>query len=358
MATSNRIEVLQSKLPQGVDCAIITSSCNRYYLTGMRSSAGTLLVSRNSAYFIIDFRYIELAKSKVKNAKVILQDKLFEQIGEIFAKEGIKTVEVEPTYMTMGEYLRMREKLSDVKVLESKGTDELLLDMRAHKDAEELKNMRAAQAIADKGFTHILGYIKPGVTERQIALELQTYLMAEGAEKLSFDTIAVSGVNSSLPHGVPSDKKVEDGDFVTMDFGVVVNGYCSDMTRTVAVGHATDEMRKIYDLVLRAHNESMAAVKPGVENKMIDKIARDIIYGAGYEGCFGHGLGHSVGLEIHESPRYSALAEGCVEVGHVMTIEPGIYLEGRFGVRIEDSIYVGEDGIIDLATSPKELIVL
>lgn len=354
----NRIERLQQNLPAGVDCAIITSGYCRHYLTGMRSSAGTLLVTRKSSYFIIDFRYIELAKSTIKNAKVLLQDKLYEQMTDIFAQEGVKAAAVETSYLTLGEFLRMKEKLPTIELLDVKSLDELLQDMRAHKDADELAILRRAQGIADKGFAHILTFIKAGVTERAVALELQNYLLHAGAEKLSFDTIAVSGVNSSLPHGVPTDKKLENGDFLTLDFGVMVDGYCSDMTRTVAIGSATDEMKKVYELVLRAHNEAMAAVKVGVPNVAIDKVARDIIYNNGYEGCFGHGLGHSLGLEIHENPRYSHLAEGVVEVGHVMTIEPGIYLEGRFGVRIEDSIYVAAEGVLDLASSPKELIVL
>lgn len=355
---TDRIELLKKELPSGVDCAIVTSGFGRYYFTGMRSSAGTLLVTRGGSYFIIDFRYIEKAKRTIKNAQVMLQDKLYEQIKDIFAKEGVKTAAVETTYMTMGEFFKMKEKLDGFELLTDSGVDTLIIKLRAHKDAAELAGIRAAQAITDRGFTHMLGFVEAGRTEREVALELQSFMLREGAEKLAFDTIAVSGVNSSLPHGVPSEKKIEKGDFLTLDFGAMVDGYCADMTRTVAIGSATDEMEQVYATVLKAHKDSMAAVKPGIQNVDIDKVARDIIYAAGYEGCFGHGLGHSLGLEIHEEPRYSPAGSGVVEVGHVMTIEPGIYLEGKFGVRIEDTIYIGENGVIDLASSPKDLIIL
>lgn len=355
---NNRIERFAKELPTGVDGAIVTSAYGIHYLTGMRSDAGTLVVTKDKSYFVIDFRFIEVARSVVKNVEVLLQDKLYDQVNELLARHGVKTLGIETSYMTVGAYTRMAEKLPGITLMMGNEVDGLLLQLRAHKDAGELASIRAAQAIADKGFTHMLNYIEVGKTEVELATELHYYMLCQGAEKLSFDTICVSGAKTSLPHGVPGNKKVGNGEFLTMDFGCMVDGYCSDMTRTVAIGSVTDEMEKVYSIVLDAHKSSMAAVKLGASNAGIDEVARDIINAAGYEGCFGHGLGHSVGLEIHEEPRYSTAGTGVVELGHVMTIEPGIYLAGRFGVRIEDMIYIGKEGVIDLAASPKDLIVL
>ncbi|MEG1777369.1 MAG: aminopeptidase P family protein [Angelakisella sp.] len=355
---NNRIDKLRQELPAGVDCAIVTSTHGRRYFTGQASDAGTLIVTKDKSYFIIDFRFIEEAKRTVKNAEVILQDQLFQQITEILNRHNVKTVGLETSYMTVGEFARMQEKLPTIELLRGDETDKVILNLRAHKDEQEIKCMQAAQDIADQTFTHMLKYIEIGKTERELALEMHCHMLRLGAEKLSFDIICVSGANTSLPHGVPTDKKVQDGDFLTMDFGAMVGGYCSDMTRTVAIGHVTDEMETVYSTVLKAQLASLAAIVPGTPNTQIDKISRDIIYNAGYEGCFGHGTGHSVGLEIHEDPRYSITGSGVCEVGNVMTVEPGIYLEGKFGVRIEDMVYIGEDGIRNFASSPKDLIIL
>ena len=183
-------------------------------------------------------------------------------------------------------------------------------------------------------------------------------MLLRGGEKLAFDTICVSGVNSSLPHGVPGDKIIEAGDFVTLDFGVTVAGYCSDMTRTVAVGHATDEMVTVYNTVLQAQLAALDTVKVGVKCRDVDAAARKIIDDAGYKGCFGHGTGHSVGLEIHEDPRFSQKTEDVCRSGLIMTVEPGIYLAGKFGCRIEDMIFIGNSKVENLTNSPKELIIL
>lgn len=355
---NNRIAMLQKELPTGVDCALVTSTHGRRYFTGQASDAGTLIVTKDKSYFVIDFRFIEEAKRTVKTAEVILQDQLFVQMQEILTRHGVKTIGVETSYMTVGELARMQEKLPGFELLRGGDTDKAILNLRAHKDAEEIKAMQAAQNIADKTFTHMLSFIETGKTERELALEMHYHMLCQGAEKLSFDIICVSGANTSLPHGVPTDKKVQDGDFLTMDFGAMVDGYCSDMTRTVAIGHVTDEMEKVYATVLKAQLASLAAIVPGIPNVEIDRIGRDIIYAAGYEGCFGHGTGHSVGLEIHEEPRYSTAGVGVCEVGNVMTVEPGIYLEGRFGVRIEDMICIGEKGVLNFASSPKDLIIL
>ncbi len=355
---SGRIENLRKVMPRDVDAVIIVSAQNRYYFTGMRSSAGTLLVTRDASYFIIDFRYIELARRTVQDSEVILQDKLETQLRELARRHGVKTVAVETTYMTVGEKARIAGWLPDVDVLESSQVDSAILGLRARKDQKELELIQAAQKITDDCFTHIQSFIKVGRTEREVSLEMLRYMMEQGAEKLAFETICVSGVNSSLPHGVPSDKPIAAGEFLTMDFGAMVGGYCSDMTRTVAVGHVTDEMDRLYHTVLDAQLKAIAAIKAGEVFSKIDAVARDLIYGAGYEGCFGHGLGHSVGLDIHEEPRFSPVCGEHCQPGMIITVEPGIYLEGKFGCRIEDMVYITEDSVLDLTHSPKELIIL
>lgn len=218
--------------------------------------------------------------------------------------------------------------------------------------------MKEAQRLTDETFKYITARIEEGRTEREIMLDMEFYMRRLGSEGVSFDFIVVSGKNSSLPHGVPTDKKVERGDFITMDFGAVVGGYRSDMTRTVALGSIDDEQKKVYDTVLKAQLAGIKAVKAGVVCKDVDKISRDIIYSAGYEGCFGHGLGHSVGIEIHERPLFNTRCDTVLKAGMVMTVEPGIYIENKYGVRIEDMVYVTENGCIDLTNSPKELICL
>ena len=354
----DRIRELVKVLPEGVDAVLVTSPCNRYYFTGMRSTAGTLLITREASYFIIDFRYIEAARKTVSGCQVILQDELYIQLTELMKRHGVKTAAVETSYLSLGQYSRLCKELPSVEILSGEEVDRAILRLRSAKDADELASIKAAQAIAEEGFLHILNYIRPGLTERQVALELEHTMLMRGAEKLSFDTICVSGVNSSMPHGVPGEKAICAGDFVTLDFGVQVNGYCSDMTRTIAVGHVTDEMRKVYDTVLQAQLAALAAVKEGVRCMDVDSAARDLIYSAGYEGCFGHGTGHSVGLEIHENPRFAPKWEDACIPGMVMTVEPGIYLEGKFGCRIEDMVFVGEGYVENLTHSPKELIIL
>ena len=230
--------------------------------------------------------------------------------------------------------------------------------MRSIKDSEELKNICAAQALTDATFDYALNCIKPGISERELMLDMEFFMRKNGSEGTAFDFIVVSGKNSSLPHGVPTDKKIEIGDFVTMDFGAVVNGYRSDMTRTVGVGSITKEQKTVYDTVLKAQKAAIDYIKSGVKCCDADKVARDIIDLAGYKGCFGHSLGHSVGIEIHESPNCSPKCEKILLPGMIMTVEPGIYIEDKFGVRIEDMVQVREDGCINLTKSRKELIII
>ncbi len=348
-----RIERLKSDLSCG-EALLITGEANRRYLTGFHSSAGAVLITASSACFITDFRYIERAKNEISHLEVC-EGRASEQIK---ARADIKKLFLEADETSLSAHSRLSELLPEVEVSREARFDSIIKGMRAVKSAGEIASVKAAQKITDEGFSYILERIGVGRTEREIALELEFFMRREGSEGTAFDFIVVSGKNSSLPHGVPTDKKIEKGDFITMDFGAVVDGYRSDMTRTVAVGNISDEQRAVYDTALAAQTAALAAIRPGAVCKDIDKISRDIIENAGYKGCFGHGLGHSVGLEIHESPACNTVCSEKLLSGNIMTVEPGIYLEGRFGVRIEDMVAVNENGCENLTHSRKDLIIL
>lgn len=349
----NNIEKIQQKLID-VDALMIMSPFNRRYFTDFKSSAGISFITKENSYYLVDFRYIEKAKATIKNSQCIMLTNRKEQLGEILQKENIKRVGFEDDFVTVAELNSLKEEFPQIEFVPFSN---YVLEQRAVKEEYELERVKKAQVITDKGFEHIINFIKPGMTEIEISLELEYFMKKSGADGLAFDNIVVSGKNSSLPHGVPGSKRVEVGDFITMDFGAMYDGYCSDMTRTVAVGEVTDEMREVYNTVLKAQLACIEKIKAGVTGVEIDKIARDIIY-ENYEGCFGHGLGHSLGLEVHETPFFNMVHKGKIEKGTIMTVEPGIYLENKFGVRIEDMVYVTEEGCIDLTGSPKDLIIL
>lgn len=351
------LDLLMCELGAFSDCAVITDDINRRYFTGMKSSAGTLVVFQDKAYLIIDFRYIEKARKTVKSCEVLLQTKLFEQINELIQKHGAKIVSIESDRITVSQLADFTEKIN-CEIDSSGALSEVIGEIRVCKRNEEIANIIAAQRIAEKGFEHMLDFIRVGRTEREIALELDFFMLKNGAEALSFDTIALSGKNTSLPHGVPSDKKVESGDFVLMDYGAVVDGWHSDMTRTVCVGQPDDEMRKVYDVVLNAQLAALSAVKAGISGRELDKIARDIISNGGYGEYFGHSLGHGVGMEIHEAPTASPTCNNILESDMIVTVEPGIYLPDKFGVRIEDFVIIRENGCENMTEAPKELIIL
>lgn len=356
----NRIEKLSKALPEGADAALITSDVNRRYFTGLGSSAGTLLAFRDAAYFIIDFRYIEVAKATVTGARVMLQEKLTEQLDTLLKKHGAQTVAIETDYLTVGALEQYRQKLSGYEFLTDSTLNDAILSMRSVKEPQEVECIQKAQAITDAAFWEILDFIKPGKTEKEIAAYLEYCMRRRGADGLAFETIAAGGPNSAKPHAVPGDRPLQTGDFFTLDYGASWGGYCSDMTRTVAVGEPTEEMRRVYQTVLDAQCLGIRTAQVGVSCRAVDEAARELIYKAGYEGCFGHSLGHSVGLEIHEMPGFSPSIDPqtlCRE-GMVITVEPGVYLEGRFGVRIEDMVWFAPDGTKDLTNSPKELIIL
>ena len=338
-------------------CAIIQNPVNRFYLSGFRSSAGMIVLTENKAVLLVDFRYFEKAKKTVQNMEVVLANNFFANAKEMLETENIKKILPETDFINLDSFERMKKAFEGMEVSNDNFLSKTISSLRQIKSAEETKCIKKSQGITDNAFAHILNFIKAGVTEREIALELEFFMRKTGSEGVAFDTIAVSGKNSSLPHGVPTEKPLENGDFLTMDFGAVYNGYCSDMTRTVAVGYVTDEQQKVYDTVLKAQLSALKEIGPNKVCKEIDKIARDII-NAEYEGCFGHGLGHSVGLEIHENPALNTRDETLLKAGVIMTVEPGIYIPDKFGVRIEDMVLITDTSYENLTKSPKELIII
>ena len=349
---------LQKNLPQNLDGAVIFSEHNRRYFTGFNSSDGILFVTREAAVFLVDFRYIEMAKSQIKGCEVVLLTDKSRQLLELFNKYAVLSCGIEAFELRVASLSKLKKDLPQVKFDETNELNNIIENLRMIKSDEELENIRVAQRITDAAFEHIIKFIKIGMTEQQVALELEYFIKCNGASRGSFDFIVVSAENSSLPHGVPTERKLQNGDMITMDFGAVYNGYCSDMTRTVAIGSVTEQQRQVYNTVLQAQLAAEKAVKSGLKGCEIDKIARDIIDNAGYKGCFGHGLGHSVGLLIHEEPRFSPSCNTILEKNMVMTVEPGIYLEKQFGVRMEDLIIITENGCENLTKSAKELIIL
>lgn len=332
---------------------------NRRYLTDFPSSDGAVLLTSEMVYLLVDFRYFEAAQKQAKNCKVLRYDSLNEKITELLKKHGIKEVHFESENLSVADFKRLEKSCfaAGADAISDGSLDREIMTLRSVKTNEEIQKIEESQAITDAAFTHILPFIKEGITEREIALEIEIFMRRQGAEAVAFELIVVSGKNSSLPHGVPSDKIVQRGDFITMDIGALLNGYHSDMTRTVAVGEISERQKDVYYTVLNAHLAVIEALKPGVKCADMDKLARGII-DKKYPGAFGHGLGHGVGLDIHEEPRFSRFSSAVCQPGMVITDEPGIYLPNEFGVRIEDMLLVTQEGCRSLTKSPKELILL
>ncbi len=355
--TLKKIQKLQDFLSNNT-AVILFDKSNRLYFSNFVSSAGAVVITKTHSFLLVDFRYFEKAKNTVKNLEVVLSERLYAQIGEILAKQKIKTVFLETESLSVAKFEVLKQNYPEIEISNQNIAEEFIKNLRSVKSRDEVKLIKQAQAITDKTFEFILERIEADRTEKEIALEMEFFMRKNGSEGIAFDTIAISGKNTSLPHGVPTDKKIEKGDFFTMDFGAVAGGYCSDMTRTVAVGCVSERQKFVYNTVLKAQNEALKFIKAGVVCKDIDAVARNIIYSSGFEGCFGHGLGHSVGIEIHESPAFNTRDETPIKSGTVITVEPGIYLENEFGVRIEDMILVTEDGFENFTESTKELIIL
>lgn len=336
---------------------LVLNPANRFYLTGFSSSDGFLLITSESSDFYTDFRYFESAAKTVSGSNVHLFES-WNVLRELTERLKISEVFIEPNYVTCAFKQRIETILAQAHVSKSARFEELVFNMRSIKTDYEISLIKKAQKITDDTFEYIIQKIAIGKTERDIALDMEFYLRSMGSEGVSFDFIVVSGRNSSLPHGVPQNKKIESGDFVTMDFGAVCGGYRSDMTRTVAVGSVSAEQREVYNTVISAQNAAFAKINPGVECRIVDKAARDVINKAGYGGCFGHGLGHSVGIDIHESPCFNTTCTTLAAPGMVITVEPGIYIKNKYGVRIEDMVLITENGFENFTKSSKELLVL
>lgn len=350
------ISKLQKALQEAdFDALLLTSAQNRRYATGFHSSAGACYISAHRAVFFTDFRYIEAAQAQLTDftvREIHAGERYSEAVNACLAADRVETLALEDNALTYAEYQRWSRSLDT----ETVPIGDFMERLRMIKTPHEIECITRAQRIAERALAET--EIQAGATEKQIAARLTYLMLLYGAENMSFDPIVVSGSNSSKPHGVPSDKPIAEGDFVTMDFGCIVDGYCSDMTRTVAVGHATDEMYTVYETVLAAQEAGIAMARAGVTGAQIDGAAREIITAAGYGDAFGHGFGHGVGLDIHEEPSASQRATTPLPAGVVLTAEPGIYLPGKFGVRIEDMLYLTEDGCQNLTRAPKALAIL
>ncbi|MGN0688335.1 MAG: aminopeptidase P family protein [Oscillospiraceae bacterium] len=353
----SNIEKLSALLTDDTHGALITSDVSRRYLCGFKSSAGVILITREASYLIIDSRYYDKAKQRVTDCEVILMDDMRRQLLDLLIKHNITRLSVESNYLTISEFEQYKEKLYYCELDGSEWLSEKLSGMRVIKSAEELKLIVKAQRIAETAFERLLERMRKGMTEKQVAALLNYYMMDCGADDLSFETIAASGVNSASPHAVPTDKPLEEGDFLTLDFGAVCDSYHSDMTRTLVVGQPTAEMEELYNAVFFANLDGIKAVRAGISGKVVDSVARGTLNGyGGYDKYFGHGLGHGVGLEIHEAPTLSRTSSSMLREGMVVTVEPGAYISGKYGVRIEDMVVVTENGCKCLTSTTKKLI--
>ena len=352
------LEKYLSLLDQGnYDALLLTSPISRKYCAEFNVDEGVAIVARKGCRYYTDSRYIETAEKNLKgfDVRMVAKDNGYiKQLNEAIAEFGVTTLGFEEDFLTVAEYRTYEEKLNARLVPCQKDINAF----RVVKEEYELQRMREAQAITDKSFTEVCKRIKVGMTEKELCAELIYCLYKNGAEGLSFAPIVVAGPNSSMPHGVPGDRKLQKGDFITMDFGVLYKDYCSDMTRTVALGYATDEMKLVYETVLKAQLAGIAVTKAGVTGQAIDGAARKVISDAGYGDYFGHGYGHCLGLQVHEAPNCNPNNDKPMPAGCVSSAEPGIYLPGKFGVRIEDCVIIKENGVENLAHSPKELIVI
>ena len=353
----DHIAKITAQLPEhGLDAMLVTSAPGERYAVGFEGE-GWVLVSRDGARYSTDGRYIEAARQQVTGAEIVLTERGQSHLAlarEEIRRRGLKRVGFESGRVSADELGRWKDSLP-CELVAAQG---LLDGLRAAKDEEELARMRQAQRITDEAFREILNFIRPGLTEQEVAARLVYELLRRGGRRVSFDPIVAAGANGSMPHAVPGETVIQPGMFVTMDFGCVYEGYCSDMTRTVSVGQPTDEMERVYHTVLEAQRAGIAAARAGVTGSEVDRAARQAIQQAGYGSFFSHSFGHSLGLEIHESPNASPSEQTVFPAGAVISAEPGIYLPGHFGVRIEDVLVLREGGCEDITQAPKNLIVL
>ena len=351
------IDKYLSLLGETVDGLLLTSRYSRYYGAEFDIAEGVAIVTKAGCRYFTDSRYIESAQNGIQGFQVLevnRENPYTKLLNEAIAEFGVSTLGYEEAYLTVAE-LQEYEKDLNAKLLPY---NRQINGFRIVKEDWEFQLMRKAQEITDQAFAEVVTRIKPGMTEKQLQAELIYCLYKNGGEGLAFDPIVVSGPNTSLPHGVAGDRVIREGDFITLDFGALYKGYCADMTRTVAVGYATEEMKKVYETVLAAQKAGIAITKAGVSGREIDAAARKVITDAGYGEYFGHGYGHGLGLEVHEMPSCNANGVDPMPVNTICSAEPGIYLPGKFGVRIEDVVIFGENGCEDITKSPKNLMIV
>ena len=352
-----RIEALRRRLDQlHVPAMLVTNPVNVAYLTGFTGTLGYLLVSAKNTYLLTDFRYLEQAGIQAKHCEIVdVCSSAWKRTADLLQGEGINALAVEGDHVIVETFEKMKVAMAGIS-LDFRASPVNVL--RNVKSASEVAAIAAAVGLADQAFAHILSFIKPGVRERELALELEFFMRKQGASGLSFDMIVASGYRSALPHGVASDKRLELGDAVVMDFGCILAGYCSDLSRTVFVGQASGKQKKVYEAVLSAQCSALSNICAGMTGREADAFAREVLAGYGYGEHFGHGLGHGLGREIHEGPRLSPAGEEVLAAGMVVTVEPGVYINGEFGIRIEDVVVIEEDGVRNLTSCSKELFSL
>lgn len=356
MNFSKRIEAVRSLIKtNGMDGVLINSPPNKYYLGDLFSSSGYIVITKNSQYILVDFRYFEEVKSKNQLFEVMLlssENPIEKQLNCIIAEEGLEFIGFEGKEISYAFYQILQEKVNgSLSSLD-------LSKIRSVKEAGEIENIKKACTIADAAFQHILSYIEAGMSEKRVENELVRFMKEQGGEKEAFDTIVASGVRGALPHAKASDKIIMKGELVTLDFGVKYNHYCSDITRTISVGKCSTELLHVYEVVKIALEAAMRKAKPNLTIGELDAFARNMITESGYGGYFGHNLGHGLGIQVHEYPAVASDNRECLREGMIITIEPGIYIPNVGGVRIEEDVLITKEGCCSLTNSSRELIVI
>lgn len=351
-----KLQMIRENFNQfNIDGLLITNPFNRRYVTGFTGTAGIVLLTKSNALFITDFRYTEQAKKQINHFEIVEHSGPIEnEISNQLKKHNITKLGFESKHVTFNDYKKY-EAMFNVELI---AVEQIIESLRQVKNEAEIAILKQAAKIADDAFIHILNYIRPGVKEIDIAIELEYFMRQAGATAASFDIIVASGYRSSLPHGIASEKKIEKGELVTLDFGALYDGYCSDITRTVAVGEVSDQLKEIYDIVLEAQQRGVDAIKPGMTGMEADSITRNYITEKGYGKNFGHSTGHGLGLEVHEGPTLSPRSTETLKPGMIVTVEPGIYIPNIGGCRIEDDIVITENGNDQLTLASKQFIQL
>jgi Xaa-Pro aminopeptidase len=355
----NRLKKLRDILKErNIDAAIITGRPNTIYFSGFTGSTSYLIISQDKAWLIVDFRYTIQAKQQVYKDIIVVQyeESFYSTINELIKANGYKTAGFEGNILTFSEYQALKEKLTFLDHIVSLG--DTIDSIRTIKDSDEIERINEAVLLGDKVFEHILGFIKPGIKETDVAAEMEYAMKKLGAKGPSFETIVAAGKRSAMCHGTATENVIQKGDPVVLDFGVIYRNYCSDMTRTIFIGKPADELKEIYRIVLNAQKKAIDGIVSGMSGFEADRIARDIISKRGYGSNFGHSLGHGVGIEVHENPRLSVISRNILKDGMVFSVEPGIYIDGLGGVRIEDLVVLSEGKPRILTTSTKDMIIL